>query len=224
MNILICAATPAEIAPLVHYLQPYRVDSTGKGYKKGPDDIRICLTGAGSAHTAYQVGKCLSMHPCDFAVQAGIAGAFSREVPIGSLWRVKSDVFADLGAEDDDRFMDLFALGLLQPDDFPYRDKRLPDCPMTPPALSGLPEADAITVNTVTGKESTLQKWKEKYHPSLESMEGAAFHYVCLMEKVNFAQLRSVSNYVEVRDKSKWDIPLAVTRLNDTLIRLIDTI
>jgi futalosine hydrolase len=35
-------------------------------------------------------------------------------------------------------------------------------------------------------------------------MEGAALHYTCLMEKIPFMQLRSISNYIAERDKSKW--------------------
>jgi futalosine hydrolase len=52
-------------------------------------------------------------------------------------------------------------------------------------------------------------------------MEGAALHYVCLQSGVPFLQLRSVSNTVGVRDKTKWDIKLAITRLNETLIPLL---
>ncbi len=53
-------------------------------------------------------------------------------------------------------------------------------------------------------------------------MEGAAFHYACLQENIPFLQLRSISNYVEVRDKSKWKIQLAIKELNDTLIKYFE--
>jgi len=62
----------------------------------------------------------------------------------------------------------------------------------------------------------------DKYNPAVESMEGAAFHYACLLEKIPFFQLRSISNYVEVRDKSKWKIPLAIQQLNENLITYIE--
>jgi futalosine hydrolase len=44
------------------------------------------------------------------------------------------------------------------------------------------------------------------------------------MENIPFLQLRTISNYVEVRDKSKWNIPLAVTNLNNTLLALLQEI
>ena len=37
-------------------------------------------------------------------------------------------------------------------------------------------------------------------------MEGAAFFYVCLKEKVNFFQIRAISNFVEKRNKKNWEI------------------
>ena len=53
-------------------------------------------------------------------------------------------------------------------------------------------------------------------------MEGGALHYVCLQEKTAFLQLRSVSNAVGERDKTKWDIKAAVNNLNSTLISLLN--
>jgi futalosine hydrolase len=52
-------------------------------------------------------------------------------------------------------------------------------------------------------------------------MEGAAFFYVCLMEKVPFIELRAVSNEVGERDKSQWDIRVAFSVLETTCIQLL---
>lgn len=219
MNLLIAAATPLEITPLLEYLQPYRVDNDGSGYKMDSLHIKICITGIGCMSTAYTLGKCLSTQSAELAIQAGIAGTFRRDIGLGSVVRIKSEMMADLGAEDKDQFTDLFEMGFLNPDGYPYFQKKLIAPALDILFLKDLPEANAITVNTVSGKRDTILKRAGKYHPDLESLEGAAFHYVCLMEKVKFVQVRSVSNYVEIRDKSKWNIPLAVKNLNEFLIR-----
>ncbi|HEY0610467.1 MAG TPA: hypothetical protein VGD35_12440, partial [Chitinophaga sp.] len=73
-----------------------------------------------------------------------------------------------------------------------------------------------------TGSPASIERLEQKYAPDIESMEGAAFHFACLQEAVPFLQLRSISNYVEARDKSKWNIPLAVKQLNETLIALVE--
>jgi futalosine hydrolase len=52
-------------------------------------------------------------------------------------------------------------------------------------------------------------------------MEGAALHFVALMENITFLQLRSVSNYVGERDKTKWDLSGAINNLNKQLQDLI---
>ena len=52
-------------------------------------------------------------------------------------------------------------------------------------------------------------------------MEGAAFFYACLLGGVRFHQIRSISNFVEERDRSKWDIPLALANLNKTLFEIL---
>jgi futalosine hydrolase len=52
-------------------------------------------------------------------------------------------------------------------------------------------------------------------------MEGAALHYVCLMEKIPFIQLRSVSNYIAERNKKNWNMKESIGNLNQALIKLL---
>lgn len=39
----------------------------------------------------------------------------------------------------------------------------------------------------------------------------------------NRIQIRAISNYVEKRDKSKWNMPLAINNLNEFLIEFVKT-
>jgi futalosine hydrolase len=224
MNLLIAAATQAEIAPLLAHLQPYRVAGKENSYKKKSLKVRICITGVGSVPTTYRLVREISAFRPDLAIQAGIAGCFSREVPLGSLYRVSTDRFADLGAEQGDMLLDVFDLGLLDKDEPPFADKKLPASVPEFPVIREQQEAEAITVNMVSGHPATIGRLQDKYAPLLESMEGAAFHYVCLLESVNFVQVRTVSNYVAQRDKTQWDIPLAVQALNSWLIECLEKI
>jgi len=223
MNLLIAAATPLEIAPLIAHLAPYRVEERPESYNTGPDQISVCITGVGSAPAAWAVTRALMARSFDVAIQAGIAGSFDEAIPLGEVLRVRSDCFSDLGAEEGDRFLDIFEMGLQDPDAPPFTGGRLvapePSCRLA----ASLRAVDAVTVSTVTGRASTLERLSSRYHPVMESMEGAAFHYACLQAGVGFVQIRSISNPVGVRDKSRWDIPLAVERLNAFLIRLIQT-
>jgi futalosine hydrolase len=55
----------------------------------------------------------------------------------------------------------------------------------------------------------------------IESMEGAALHYVALLENIPFLQIRSLSNFAGERDKSKWEMNKAISCLNLELQRII---
>jgi len=55
----------------------------------------------------------------------------------------------------------------------------------------------------------------------VESMEGAAFFYVCMNEHIPCLSLRAVSNRVGERDKNKWNIPLALAELRKMLASIL---
>jgi futalosine hydrolase len=52
-------------------------------------------------------------------------------------------------------------------------------------------------------------------------MEGAALHYVCLMEKIPFLQIRAISNMTGDRDKSRWKLKEALKSLHEELVVMI---
>jgi futalosine hydrolase len=61
----------------------------------------------------------------------------------------------------------------------------------------------------------------ERYHPDIETMEGAAFFYVCSRENIPFLAIRAVSNKVELRNREKWNIPLAINNLSEKFGELL---
>jgi futalosine hydrolase len=73
------------------------------------------------------------------------------------------------------------------------------------------------TINCISSTPQQVQQIVQKYDPDVESMEGAALHYVCLQEKIDFIQLRAVSNYVGERNKNNWKMKEAIAGLNDFL-------
>lgn len=219
MNLLICAATEREIAPLTDFLQKKEGIISGQTFPYNSHQITFLVTGIGGVSTAFSLGKLLQHKSFDWIIQAGIAGAFSSEIEIGSVWKVKEEYFADLGSETAEGFADLFDLHLQNAGQFPFEDKKITALLPVDCSLSLLPPLSAISVNRVSGSTPTIAERVEKYNPGLESMEGAAFFYVCKKEGIPFIEVRSVSNHVEIRDSSKWDIGLAVRNLNDRLIR-----
>ena len=76
------------------------------------------------------------------------------------------------------------------------------------------------TVNGISSTPGQVSAITEKYAPVIESMEGAALHYVCVMENIPFIQIRSVSNFAGERNKENWKIMDAIKQLN-TLLKTI---
>lgn len=192
----------------------------GKNYRNC--QITTLIGGIGMMHTAYQLGRHFAVSPPDLAIQAGIAGCFDHSWEMGKVVIIDKEQLGDLGVEDDQTYKDLFDIQLWQPDQHPFTNKQLINPLKDIPYLPDLPVASGVTINTVSGSERTRKLLLDKYNPAVESMEGAAFHYVCLTENIPFLQLRSISNYVEVRDKSKWKIQLAIKELNDALIKYFE--
>jgi futalosine hydrolase len=223
MKILIVAATRFEIRPLADkfaYVQ--KEDDSLAHYQFRNDKVDILITGMGMTPMAYYLGKQLPGSNYDVVINAGICGSFSDSLPIGTVVNVTEESFCELGAENNDQFLSLFELGLMDPEEPPFRSGRLLNN-STPKGsvLRKLQRVRGITANTIHGHPDTIRKIRELFHPDVESMEGAAFFYACLTSSVPFHQVRSISNFVEERDKSKWDIPLALANLNNTLFDII---
>jgi futalosine hydrolase len=53
-------------------------------------------------------------------------------------------------------------------------------------------------------------------------MEGASFLFCCLAENIPCAQIRSISNKVEKRNKDAWNFPLALANLQITVWKIIE--
>lgn len=224
MNILLIAATEAEIAPLTTF-----IGTEGKQVSEGIYEFRehriaICITGVGMVQAAYHITKSVATGTYDIAIQAGIAGSFDRNIPLGEVVKVTSEQFGDLGAEDHDTHLDIFEMGFLQADAHPFEQQLLKAPVVTTINTEGLRQVKSLTVNTVSGNERTIKRLIERYGCDIESMEGAAFHYICRAEKLPFIQVRAISNYIEPRDRSKWQIGTAVKSLNDWLVKALQEI
>jgi futalosine hydrolase len=90
-------------------------------------------------------------------------------------------------------------------------------------ALTRLPAVNGITVNTVHGNLRSLAMAAERFTPRVESMEGAAFMYACLINNLKFAQVRAVSNVVEPRNRDAWKLGDAIRNLGETAIGILES-
>lgn len=216
MKILVVSATQFEVKPLLDFLG-IALPTTGMNNANidfEDKDIQVLITGVGMVNTAFMMGRYInSLY--DVVINVGICGAFDKQLELGQLVRVTADVLSEMGAEDGDEFLTYDHLNL--PGEHIFSENYT----ISNPLIDSLKKVKGITVNTVHGNEININKVQQLYHPDVESMEGAAFFAGCTRAGGDFIQIRAISNYVEKRDKSKWQIPLAIKNLNDFLVLFI---
>ncbi len=225
MKILIVSATKLEIHPLLKDLSTAgALSSISNEYVFRDHEIKFLISGIGSSITAYSLTRELKEVNYDLVLNIGIAGSFRRDINIGEVLAVKQELFSDLGLDSEDGFRSVFELDLMKPDDYPFENGRLNVLfhDTYADALKLLRQVVGITVNTITGRKKTVESLVSACQPDIETMEGAAVFYVCLMENIQFFQIRSISNYVGERDKSKWNIPLATSNLATEVINILN--
>jgi len=204
MKILLVAATRAEIALLATHFH-----LSGQDFVK-TKDFDVLITGVGMTATAYAMGKHLSEN-YKLVLNLGIAGTFDPAIPLATVVNVITDEFAELGAENNDDFLSIDQLGFGKAK-YSARNNLLHS------DVEKLPKVQGITVNRVHGSKDSITRIIERCNPGIESMEGAAVLYCCEKEGLPCLQVRSISNYVEPRNRERWQIGAAIKSLNEWAI------
>lgn len=221
-KLLICAATAFEINPLIQYLNANWQRNSNTFFLNNKFSIRVEIIGVGMMEAAYHLGKITSQESFDVSILAGVAGAFDKGIALGELCMVTKEYYGDLGAESPNHFIDIFELGLLEKDKAPFTLKAIENPYINTIPFNDLKHCTSISVNTVSGCQETIIQRKARLDVQIENMEGIAFHYACTQNKIPFAQIRAISNYVIPRDKSTWQMDLAISKLNQYLIQWIE--
>ena len=210
MRILIAAATEAELQPLHSFTM------TGAEHS-----IELLVTGVGLLSSGISLlRKCHDLHP-DLAILTGIAGSFEEALVPGKTVVIKNEQIGDLGVEENGSFRNIFNMGLANPDSFPYQNGLLTNPHDILYNSTGLNIVDAVSVNEISTAPDRIKYYRERLGASVESMEGAAFHQVCLELHIPFVQIRGISNIVGDRNKNNWKIQEAIEASANAVIALI---
>ena len=226
MKILLLSATLKESEGVLEALSITKCLSKGfyRGFS-GQKLIDILVSGPGTAATTDCLTRRLNQSRYDLVMNIGICGSFKKDLHKGEIVNIVSETWGDLGAEDHDDFLDLFDLGLLKRDEGDFTGREL----VNPGNLyseyfSHFPRVKGLTVNKAHGKKESIEACIKKYNPDIESMEGIAVFIVCLSLGINFQCLRSISNFVEPRNRSDWDTETAFRNLTTEVKNIISAI
>jgi futalosine hydrolase len=178
-------------------------------------NIDILLTGAGIPNTCFALGKIFDK-PYEFVFQFGICGSFHEHLTAGSVVRITEDVFGEMGAVENGRFIRADELNIgIQTAFHEKSTLTLPD------SLEKIPKAKGLTVSTLYAYGPLFDARRQRFPGAdTESMEGAAF-FMSNRHRPNVFQFRAVSNPAGVRDKNQWNIPLALQKLHELTRQII---
>jgi len=214
-DILIVAATHSEARFLSGKIKKSSEGTIVNVSKTVFNSTDVLITGAGMVATTYHLTNLLAQKKYDLAINIGICGSLNPALLPVRVVNVLTDQFGDFGADNGKEFLDAFDLGFLKSNSFPFKSKKLQaSYRSTLRSLKALPVAEGITVQNVTGSAATAKRLTTKYGLVTESMEGAAFFYVCLMKKIKCLQIRAISNKVEQRNRKNWKIKEAIDALD----------
>jgi futalosine hydrolase len=224
VKILILAATHHEIQLLKGKLTLIEIfDSRLIRYAYQNIFIDVLESGIGMVAKAYQLGRQLQREKYDLALNIGIAGSFKKELKPGTIVNVVQDQFPEMGAEDGEGFIEITDMGFDEFDSYPFsKGVLINNTDFAQFGLDDLKKVKGITSNTIHGRQESISNIVTKLNPDIETMGGAAFLFACLSGKIPCAQIRSVSNYVEVRNRSGWMVELAVEQLTQKMLDIID--
>ena len=209
MHLLLCSATELEIQPTIDFIRDNRVSG-----------IEVLITGVGLTAATYGLTRAVITKRPRFILQAGLAGCIDRNLPLTKMVLVGTETLGDLGVEESGNFRSIFDLGLQDKNAAPFVQGRLPN-KQELLQLAGLPIVDGVTVHEISTNTERINYYRDQLGAQVESMEGAALHYVALLEQIPFLQLRCLSNFAGERDKNKWVMAAAINMLNQDLQRII---
>ena len=229
-DLLILSATDFEVS---HFLHLCPGDSkrrtktgcrviSGKIYDKTYD---LIITGPGGFNAAHALTVYLEQTSPVTILQTGIAGVFRQAgIPIGDIAIATREQYIHTGvrtdgAENDSLPFDLIKRDPLsrkgiysfEPDRVDYIHK------MLSMALSAdqinITRGPFITVSSITSSFQQADRLYSAFSPIMEAMEGAASAHIAALYGIPMIEIRAASNVAGERDKSKWDIDLAVKQL-----------
>ncbi len=206
----LCAATEMEIASSIELIRQQHLP------------VEVLITGVGLLSATYSITEHLLLKKPGLIIQAGIAGTLEATLEKGITVAVASECIGDSGVTENGNFLSLFDLGLML-DEAPWQTGKLYNNNSGILNLCALPTVHGVTVSEITTSEKKIGYYRESLGAEIETLEGAALHFAAARLGIPYLQVRTISNLVGERDKTKWDLTGAIQNLNLALSRIINT-
>lgn len=198
--------------------------------------LPVCLAIGGIGKAAAATASITLMNACQPTALwlFGCAGAYpGARLAVGDLALASEEIFGDEGMVDNRGFHDLQELGYPMRQDADQRrfnnwpvDHGLHD--WAQPILaqhaaargSNFRSGPFVTVSRCTGSSALSLELEGRTGGICENMEGAAVALACRQMRVPLLEVRGISNLVEDRDTSRWDLPAGMMVAQQAILAL----
>jgi futalosine hydrolase len=235
-TILVTAAVNVELSLLVRDMGAVKRPVRGIPalYELETSDKRVILaeTGMGKANAALCCVSLVRAFSPDILISTGCAGAYGTSgLSVGDIVASSSEIYGDEGVLTPSGWQPLEYIGipLAEVDGKRYFNEIPLSQSMVSEALMfaetvGLPlrAGKFVTVSTGSGTTARGNELSSRFDAICESMEGAAVAHVALMYGLDCLEVRGISNMVEDRDLSRWNVVDAVEKAQRFLHEFID--
>ncbi|HGY09963.1 MAG TPA: futalosine hydrolase [Oceanithermus profundus] len=179
--------------------------------------------GIGKANAAMTLAAYLETHDhVRRILLVGVGGAYpGAGLGVGAVALAAQEIQADLGTTGGLEALGFPALVL----DGRRLYNHLPADPLWTAELHsrlGLAPKPFLTRDAVSETYEEAAELERRWGAAIENMEGAAVAQTALWYGLPWAEVRAVSNLAGVRDKSRWDLPMALEALGNALVPLLE--
>jgi futalosine hydrolase len=234
--IIILSAVPRELELLIGSLRdPYNETNAIFPLTEGiigATSLVCCAGGIGKANAAAPATSLIERYRPELVIITGCGGAYPGSgLSVGDLAVASDEIFGDEGVVTPDGWMDMKQMGLAL---FSEEGRSwYNSIPLTrQEAEKAMQLADShglrlirgrfVTVSCCSGTKARGLELARRYQAVCENMEGAAIALTALRYGIPCLEIRGISNLVEDRDMSRWDIRRAVEAAQRFVVKIIE--
>jgi futalosine hydrolase len=197
-------------------------------------EVALAHSGVGKAAAAAAATALLAGVEAEALLLCGCGGAYPGSgLAIGDLAIASGEIFGDEGVLTDDGFADLAAIGIaMRGDSFQRHNDWPTDVALHDWCLPLLREfagrqeirlgsGPFVTLSTCTGTSVAARALEQRTKGLCENMEGAAVALACRQLAVPLLEIRGISNLVEDRDTSRWDLAAGMKIAQQAVLSLL---
>ncbi|MFZ6017435.1 MAG: futalosine hydrolase [Nitrospirota bacterium] len=165
-------------------------------------NVVYLASGIGKANASYTVTILIEKFSPRLVINFGVGGAYpSSGLKIGDIAIAEKEIYGDR-----EKYFNEFPLDKILLKKFVKSFNLITHHSSL---ITRMKSGPFVTVSTCTGTIKRALELEKRFNAICENMEGVAVAHICTLYGIPMVEIRGISNIVEDRDTSKWDLKLA---------------